>query len=363
MEDLEVTSAEAFRGTRVLVTGHTGFKGSWLSIWLDVLGAKVAGFALDPPTTPSMFFAARAGDGMLDHRGDIRDGEALKTFVRQFEPEIVFHLAAQAIVRNGYRDPVETYATNVIGTAALLDACRHAPSVRAIVVVSSDKCYENRNWVWGYRETDRLGGFDPYSSSKACAELVTDAFRRSFFEQARSGAGVATVRAGNVIGGGDWSLDRLIPDLARAAMTGEPAQIRNPGAIRPWQHVLEPLAGYLDLAFRLRTEPRTYSESWNFGPSPASCQTVEAVVGKLSACWNGRLEWSVAKGDHPHEAARLLLDSSKALNGLGWKPRLTFDEAIELTADWYSAARKGNVDLRSVTETQIGAYTAKASIC
>jgi CDP-glucose 4,6-dehydratase len=363
MEDLGVTNPEAFAGRRVLVTGHTGFKGSWLSIWLQMLGAEVAGFALDPPAGPSMFNATRAGANTLDHRGDIRDAEAIRTVVAKFNPEIVFHLAAQAIVKDGYRDPLETYGTNVMGTATLLNACRHAPGIRAIVVVSSDKCYENRNWPWGYRENDRLGGADPYSSSKACAELVCEAFRRSFFENGPRHVGLATVRAGNVIGGGDWARDRLLPDLARAALTGDTALIRNPGAVRPWQHVLEPLAGYMVLAQRLCEEPQQFSGSWNFGPSPASIQTVEAVVKKVSARWKGKLKWSVDARDHPHEAARLLLDSTKAMYGLDWRTRLEFDAAIEQTADWYEAARSRDADLRQLTEMQIEIYSARESAC
>ncbi len=364
LEGLDVTDVtDMLRGRRVLVTGHTGFKGSWLSVWLRMLGAEVAGFALDPPTKPNMFDAVQAGKGMLDRRGDIRDAGAVRAFVEKFNPDIVFHLAAQSTVRDGYRDPLETYGTNVMGTVTLLDACRRAPDVRAIVVVTSDKCYENRNWVWGYRESDRLGGFDPYSSSKACAELVSDAFRRSFFEDVAHPVGLATARAGNVIGGGDWARDRLVPDVARAAVAGERAVIRSPAAIRPWQHVLEPLAGYLGLAGRLCSDPRAYSGSWNFGPPPDAIQTVESVVKKLSTHWNGKLEWSIDDRANPHEAARLLLDSSKAASALDWRSRLTFDEAIELTAEWYAAARPGDTNLRRLTEAQIARYATKAPAC
>lgn len=362
LEDLVVSHADTLCGSRVLVTGHTGFKGTWLSIWLGMIGARVAGFALAPPTNPNMFDATGGNTDMLDQRGDIRDPAAVNAVIEKFDPEVVFHLAAQAIVRDGYRDPVGTYATNVIGTATLLDACRRAKSVRAIVVVSSDKCYENRDWVWGYRENDRLGGFDPYSSSKACVELVSDAFRRSFFEGASDPIGLATARAGNVIGGGDWARDRLIPDLARAAIAKEQTLIRNPTAVRPWQHVLEPLAGYLELARRLCSDPKRYSESWNFGPSAHSAKTVETVVKKISACWES-VNWSVDSHDHPHEAARLLLDSSKAAQALDWHPRLTFDDTIGLTADWYAAARNRDADLREFTKAQITAYMTKRSQC
>jgi CDP-glucose 4,6-dehydratase len=362
VENVDVIPTDAFRGRRVLLTGHTGFKGAWLAVWLHTLGAEVVGYALAPSTTPNMFDMVRVGDLVDDQRGDIRDAEAMRRLAKQFDPEIVFHLAAQAIVRESYRDPVDTYATNVVGTASVLDACRCAPSLRAIVVVTSDKCYENRDWVWGYRENDALGGFDPYSSSKACAELVTDAFWRSYFGGRSPDVGVATARAGNVIGGGDWAADRLIPDLARAAVANERAMIRNPAAIRPWQHVLEPLAGYLALAHRLCTDPQGFSGSWNFGPSTHSIQTVESVVNKLAGRWNGTLEWSADERQHPHEAARLLLDSSKASSMLGWRSRLTVDEAIDLTAEWYAVARR-DADLRALTEAQIEAYAAKGPRC
>jgi CDP-glucose 4,6-dehydratase len=358
---VEVTSVDAFSGRRVLITGHTGFKGSWLSIWLHSLGAKVAGFALAPPSTPNMFDAAKVAACVTDHRGDIRDSAAIRKVVKHFDPEIVFHLAAQSIVRESYRNPVETYWINVVGTAALLDACRFAPSLRAVVVVTSDKCYENKDWVWGYRENDRLGGFDPYSSSKACAELVTDAFRYSYWQGGASDVGVATARAGNVIGGGDWASDRLVPDLARAAESGLPAMIRNPTAIRPWQHVLEPLAGYLSLARHLVMDARGHSGSWNFGPSADSFQSVEVVAGNLAKYWAGRLQWSVDETAHPHEAARLLLDSSKAARALHWRPHLSLDEAVRFTADWYDAHAK-NRDMRRVTESQIADYV-RATKC
>jgi CDP-glucose 4,6-dehydratase len=361
---LDVTDgADTLRGRRVFVTGHTGFKGTWLSVWLRMLGAQVCGYALDPTSDPNMFDAVHASTDILDHRGDIGDARAVRALVEQFDPEVVFHLAAQSLVREAYRNPVETYATNVMGTVTLLEACRHAASVRAIIVVSSDKCYENRNWVWGYRENDRLGGFDPYSSSKACTEIVCDAFRRSFFDSDSKRVGLATARAGNVIGGGDWSRDRLIPDLARSAIDGRRAMIRNRTAVRPWQHVLEPLAGYLTLAHRLCADPQKYSGSWNFGPPVNSVHTVESVVNKLVARWDGRLEWSSDEGKHPHEALRLLLDSSKARSMLDWSSRLTFDEAIDLTADWYSAAREPANNLRALTEAQISAYSARASLC
>jgi len=351
-----VIDFDAFRGRRVLVTGHTGFKGTWLSLWLHALGARVAGYALGPRTDPNIFDAVRLADCMIDMRGDIRDTGSVLDAVAKFDPEFVFHLAAQAIVRESYRDPVETYAVNVTGTAAILDACRKSPGVRAIVVVTSDKCYENNDWVWGYRENDRLGGFDPYSSSKACAELVTDAFRRSYFQGKSPTTGVGTARAGNVIGGGDWSVDRLVPDLVRSVAAARPAIIRNPHAVRPWQHVLEPLAGYLILALRLANDPAHFSGAWNFGPTGDSVQDVKTIVTGLSECWAGKLAWCAEPGEHPHEATRLLLDSSKAMSVLQWRPRLTLKQALALTAEWYEACLQGEVDLRKLCESQIDAY-------
>jgi CDP-glucose 4,6-dehydratase len=353
--------ADVFSGRRVLVTGHTGFKGAWLSIWLHSLGAKVAGYALDPSTHPNMFEAADVAACLADHRGDIRDGASVRRVVEEFDPEIVFHLAAQAIVRESYHDPVGTYATNVVGTAAVLNACRFAPSLRAIVVVTSDKCYENLDKLSGYRESDRLGGFDPYSSSKACAELVSNAFRHSYFQDAKPDVGVATARAGNVIGGGDWAADRLVPDLARAASAAQPALIRNPAAVRPWQHVLEPLCGYLSLAAHLISDARSYAGAWNFGPAVDSFQTVESVAKTLGKHWKGRLEWTIDARAHPHEAARLLLDSNKAAAQLGWHPALPFEDALRLTAEWYDAYPDSPITLRRLTESQIAYYTEAVS--
>jgi CDP-glucose 4,6-dehydratase len=353
-----VIHAEAWHRRRVLVTGHTGFKGGWLSVWLRSLGAEVAGYALDPPTNPSFFDIVRVGAALSDHRGDIRDASSIREVVKAFDPQVVFHLAAQPIVRCGYREPVETYATNVVGTASVLDACRHASSVRAIVSVTTDKCYENHEWVWGYRENDRLGGFDPYSSSKACAELVTDAFRRSFFGTASTRVGVATARAGNVVGGGDWAEDRLVPDLARAVAAGKPATIRNPKAIRPWQHVLEPLYGYIALAEHLLKDPDTYSGAWNFGPAATSFETVQRVLVLMGELWKGKLKWSVDTENHPHEAGRLVLDSTKARVELGWVPKLELEDALRLSVEWYAAHLAGGTDMRRLTEGQIAWYSA-----
>ena len=355
-----MASAAAWRGKRVLVTGHTGFKGGWLSVWLASLGAKVAGYALDPPTRPSFFVSARVGELLADHRGDIRDAPATRRVIEAFDPEVVFHLAAQPIVKEGYRAPVDTYATNVVGTASVLEACRHAPSLAAVVVVTTDKCYENREWDRGYVETDALGGHDPYSNSKACAELVSDAFRRSYFSGDARTVGIATARAGNVIGGGDWAADRLIPDLVRAAMAGTEALIRNPGATRPWQHVLEPLHGYLLLAEALLDDPARHAEAWNFGPDAGGDRAVRDVVESLAARWQGRLRWRLDTAEHPHEAGKLMLDSAKAHARLAWKPRLALDDALALTADWYARYMGGGADLRAESEAQIRHYAGLA---
>ncbi|QJR16507.1 CDP-glucose 4,6-dehydratase [Usitatibacter palustris] len=351
----------AWRGRRVLVTGHTGFKGGWLSVWLASLGAKVAGYALDPPTVPSFFTAGDVATLLADNRGDIRDAGATRRVIESFDPEVVFHLAAQPLVKEGYREPIETYATNVVGTASVLEACRHAKSVRAIVAITTDKCYENREWDRAYVEGDALGGHDPYSNSKACTELVCDAYRRSFFAERTPHVGLATARAGNVIGGGDWAADRLIPDLVRSANAGAETRIRYPGATRPWQHVIEPLHGYLLLAQRLFEAPGDFSEAWNFGPDPGGDRPVGEVVEKFAKLWPGKVRWSVDDVPHAHEAGKLMLDSTKALERLGWKPRLGLDEALRLTVEWYAAAQgKTQGVLRTLSENQIRSYCAAA---
>ncbi len=340
-----------WRGRRVLITGHTGFKGSWLSLWLQHLGARITGYALAPPTQPSLFAAARVATGMDSHLADLRDPTRLNEALRAARPEIVLHLAAQALVRQGYRDPVETYATNVMGTVNLLEAVRHTPGVRAVVIVTSDKCYENREWVWGYRENKPLGGRDPYSSSKACAELVTRAYRDAFFnpaQHAEHGVAIASARAGNVIGGGDWAADRLIPDLLRALAASEPAVIRSPQAIRPWQHVLEPLAGYLLLAERLHTEGPTFAEAWNFGPHDEDARPVQWLIERLTAAWQAGGEaanWQLDPRPQPHEAHYLKLDCAKARSQLGWRPRWSLDEAIRRIVAWHQAQASGS-DMR-----------------
>lgn len=350
---------EFWRGKRVLLTGHTGFKGAWLSEWLLALGAQPAGYALDPPTQPALFDQLALADRMTHRRGDVRELESVKNFFREADPEIVFHLAAQPLVRYSYEAPVETYAVNVLGTAHVLEACRALPRVRAIVVITTDKCYENREWHWGYRENEPLGGHDPYSSSKACAELVTESYRRSFFigGNTLSEARVASARAGNVIGGGDWAADRLIPDAIRAFEVGQPVSIRYPNSIRPWQHVLEPLYGYLMLAERLcGPDGNRFAEAWNFGPEPSDAKPVRWVMDRMSALWSGGAAWRQDGQVHPHEAGYLKLDCAKAHALLGWRPTLNLDEALKLTVDWYRVhSQRG--DLRAVTSEQIAHYT------
>lgn len=342
-----------WRGKRVLVTGHTGFKGGWLSLCLQSAGAEVHGYALAPPTSPSLFGVARIGDGMAgSEMADIRDADRLREAMQTARPDIVFHLAAQALVRQAYDFPVETYAVNVLGTVCLLEAVRATPSVKAVVNVTSDKCYENREWAWGYREDDALGGFDPYSSSKACAELVTAAYRRSFLES--SGVALASVRAGNVLGGGDWACGRLVPDCLRAMDAHTHLAIRFPQAIRPWQHVLEPLSGYLLLAERLYTDGAACAEAWNFGPGDDGAHTVQWIVERLAAMGKG-MAWRCEETRQPHEAHYLKLDSSKAQARLGWRPRWRLETALQKTLEWHGAWRGGE-DMRGFTMAQIDDY-------
>lgn len=323
----------AYLNKRVFVTGHTGFKGSWLALWLMTMGAEVTGFALEPETSPNHWSLLELPLPSLV--GDIRDKARVFQAVAAARPEIVFHLAAQPLVRRSYRDPLETWSTNVLGTATLIEACRQVPDVRAIVVVTTDKCYQNREWVWGYRESDRLGGHDPYSSSKAAAELVAASYRSAFFQQIDSPL-VATARSGNVIGGGDWSEDRLIPDLVRSVSTGVPLQIRFPNATRPWQHVLEPLHGYLLLGQKLLEGDRELADAWNFGPDLNGNRRVIDILNQLRADWPD-LRWTVSETPQPHEAGLLHLDSSKVRRKLGWKPVWNLEEALSFTAQWYQS--------------------------
>jgi CDP-glucose 4,6-dehydratase len=350
VEDVAL-SPDFWSGRRVLVTGHTGFKGSWLLLLLEHLGADVTGFALAPPTQPAMFDMI-GGAGRCRHiLGDIRDLAAVEHAIG--DAEIVLHLAAQPLVRASYVTPVETYATNLMGTVNVLDACRRAGSVKTIVSITTDKCYRNDGRAEGYREDAPLGGHDPYSNSKACAELAAQAYRDSFLRDA--GIGLATARAGNVIGGGDYAEDRLVPDTARAFASGQPLEIRNPNATRPWQHVLEPLAGYLLLAERLHIDHDDFATGWNFGPSPADVAPVGAVIDLFARHWGKASEIVPQPGEHPHEAALLTLDSTAAYETLGWRPRLSLDEALEWSADWYRAAAS-DADIVALSQDQINQY-------
>lgn len=345
-----------WRKRRVFLTGHTGFKGAWITLLLRSLGAELHGFALPPESELGLFNVAGIQNDVHHCIGDIRDIAQLRVALEQADPEIVIHMAAQALVRQSYADPVETYATNVMGTVNLLEAARPLSTIRAIVIVTSDKCYENTGSLRGYRETDPIGGYDPYSSSKGCAEIVTSAFRRSYFLD-RSRIAVATARAGNVIGGGDWSRDRLVPDVMRSFMSGHLVRIRNPQAVRPWQHVLDPVIGYLTLLERLVQDGRQFAEGWNFGPHEDAEVAVSVVVQKLARSWGTGAHWELDKGDNPHEATYLKLDCSKARASLGWHPAVEFDRAIQLTSEWYRALHDG-ADMRAATLEQIGAVLA-----
>lgn len=346
-------SPEFWRGRRVLLTGHTGFKGGWLALWLRQMGADVRGFALPVATTPTLWSVAQLERQVAGDLADIRDAAALKAALQRFEPELVLHLAAQPLVRESYRAPAETYATNVMGTVNLLEAVRATPSVRGVLVVTTDKCYENHEWIWPYREHDALGGFDPYSNSKACVELLCASYRDSFLRA--SGVALATARAGNVLGGGDWSPERLIPDIFRAWQEGREVTLRYPDATRPWQHVLDPLMGYLQLAQGLLNDPESHASAWNFGPDSTGLATVGDVVRRLAERWPGEARWSVSVGPQPHEAGLLALDSSKARQLLGWSPRWLLDATLQHTLDWHLAWQKGR-DMNTVTREQIAVH-------
>lgn len=347
-----------WQGKKVFITGHTGFKGSWLSLWLQLLGAEVLGYSLPAPTEPSLFELAMIGKGMTSVVGDVRDLEHLSQVVRDFQPEIIFHMAAQPLVRYSYANPVETYSVNVMGTVHLLEAVRQVGTVRSLVNITSDKCYENREWVWGYREQEPMGGYDPYSSSKGCAELVTAAYRNSFFP-ADSQTAIATARAGNVIGGGDWSSDRLIPDILRAIINKQTIVIRNPQAIRPWQHVLDPLAGYLLLAEKLYQGKKDFRNGWNFGGSDRDTQPVAWIVDKMLELWvDAGIGWECDRIPQPHEANYLKLDCSKAKTHLGWEPQLDLTTALAWVVEWTKAWAKGT-DMWEFTKQQILEYSYK----
>ncbi|MEI6883243.1 MAG: CDP-glucose 4,6-dehydratase [Bacteroidota bacterium] len=349
---------EFWNDKRVLLTGHTGFKGSWLCLILHQLGAKVHGFALDPPTNPSLFEEAKINELLTSTICNIRDYGGLLNTLEQAQPEIVIHMAAQPLVRESYKDPIGTYSTNVMGTVHLLEACRHTNCVRSIVNVTTDKCYENREWHWGYRENEPMGGYDPYSNSKGCSELITSSYRSSFFnvkEYTKHRVAVATARAGNVIGGGDWANDRLIPDFIKAISKGEEVLIRSPYAIRPWQHVLEPLTGYLTLAEKLFNEGARFSEAWNFGPDDVDVRNVEWVIRTICELWGKGASYKVDTNPQPHEANFLKLDCSKSKAELNWFPRWNLDTALLSIVEW-NKAWLGGKNMRNVTEEQINRY-------
>jgi CDP-glucose 4,6-dehydratase len=350
-----------FKNRKVLITGHTGFKGSWLCLVLNMLGADVYGYALKPPTEPSLFNEAKVDELITSYIGDVRDYKHLNEVVSKIQPEIVIHMAAQALVRESYKTPVETYAINVMGTVHLLDACRNTSSIKAIVNVTTDKCYENKEWHWGYRENESMGGYDPYSNSKGCSELVTSSFRNSYFNPnnyEEHGVAVASARAGNVIGGGDWADDRLIPDFIRSITKGEKVEIRSPFAIRPWQHVLEPLAGYLSLAAKLHSEGAKYAEGWNFGSDDSDAQNVEWITKTICEMWGNGASFSIDTNPQPHEANYLKLDCSKAKAELGWLPKWDINKTLESIVSWNKAFLKGD-NIRNITEQQIEEYFGK----
>ena len=351
-----------WQGKRVFLTGHTGFKGSWLSLWLNKLGADVTGYALDPPTNPNLFEQANVAGTIRSISGDIRDFEQLRRAIVQCEPEVVLHMAAQSVVRRGYEDPIENYSSNVMGTVHLLEALRQIKLPCAVVNVTSDKCYENREWIWGYRENEPMGGRDPYSNSKGCAELVTFAYRESFFpaESIKDhGVALGSARAGNAIGGGDWTNDQLIPDLMRAFLAGQPCLIRNPSAYRPWQFVLEPLRGYLMLAERLAGHEAKFASGWNFGPVESDAKPVSYIADRLVGQWGSGAKWAQDSATHPREAHALKLDASKAGAELKWHPVLPLDQALEWITEWYKAFQ-GKRNLRDFTLRQIENYEALA---
>lgn len=346
-------SAGFWRGRRVFLTGHSGFKGGWLAMWLSELGAEVYGYSLAPASAPALFDSAGLASCVAGEFADIRDAEHLQQSLAAFRPELVLHLAAQPLVRESYRSPAQTYATNVTGTLNLLEAVRSCASVRAVLVVTTDKCYENREWLWPYREQDALGGHDPYSSSKACVELLCASWRESFFREA--GVALATARAGNVIGGGDWSADRLLPDILRAWDNEQLLTLRYPDAVRPWQHVLDPLRGYLMLAQALLEQGQAMAQAWNFGPDSEGTATVGEVVQAMSQLWPGRARWAVDAHAQPHEAGLLTLDSSKARTLLNWRPRWGLHQALQRTLEWHHAWRDGQ-DMQQYSRAQIAAH-------
>jgi CDP-glucose 4,6-dehydratase len=352
---------QIYKGRKVFVTGHTGFKGSWLCVLLNKLGAEVTGYSLEPPTEPSLFKEAKIGSFVDSHIGDVRDLENLSKVMHDAQPEIVIHMAAQSLVRDSYKIPVETYSINVMGTVHVLEACRNTSSVRAIVNVTTDKCYQNNEWHWGYRENEPMGGYDPYSNSKGCSEMVTTSYRNSYFNPnnfEKHGVALASARAGNVIGGGDWANDRLIPDFIRSISNGETLQIRSPYAIRPWEHVLEPLNGYLLLAAKLFVEGTNYAEGWNFGPDDSDAKNVEWISDKICSMWGDNAKFKVDSNPQPHEANYLKLDCSKAKAKLGWYPRWNINQALSSIVAW-NKAYMNHENILDITVQQIYDYFAE----
>ena len=349
-----------WQGRRVFLTGHTGFKGSWLSLWLQSMGADLTGYALPPSTVPSLFDVAEVGSGMKSIFGDVRDFELLKKTLRDSQAEVIFHMAAQPLVRYSYQNPIETYSTNVIGTVNLFEAVRLTGQARAVINITTDKCYKNNEWVWGYRETDTLGGYDPYSSSKACSELVTDAMRSSYFNDTdyeRHGVTIASARAGTVVGGGDWSEDRLIPDIIRSIIQKKPVHIRNPASVRPWQHVLDPLCGYLTLAERMYEFGPEYSGAWNFGPSEDD-KTVLSIVKRLADLF-GDVDWDFDNKTNPHESFSLRLDCSKSRTKLGWHPKWEIEMALQKIVEWHMSFNIGKSIMKDICLRQISDYSER----
>lgn len=361
-----VMNPHFWKNKNILITGHTGFKGSWLSIWLKTLGANITGYSLPPPTNPSLFELAKVFENMNSIEGDVRNLDDVMAAFKKNSPEILIHMAAQPLVVKSYEDPYNTYTTNMLGTLNILEAVRHSESIKTVIIVTSDKCYQNKEWIWGYREHDNLGGIDPYSNSKACAELIASAYRSSFFQKSDPSSkniSVATVRAGNVVGGGDWAEYRLIPDIMSSIITDNLITIRNPESIRPWQFVLEPLDGYLTLAEQLYSNQNNYADSngneyaasWNFGPNESDAQTVGWIVKKLRALWGSEVNWKVLPKSHPYESKYLKLDCSKALQKLQWKPKLNLNTTLEWVIEWYRGYCN-NINLKELTEKQIKKY-------
>ncbi|MCL4125783.1 UNVERIFIED_CONTAM: hypothetical protein GTU68_036908 [Idotea baltica] len=346
-------NASFWKNKKVFLTGHTGFKGSWLALWLQYFGAEVKGYSLEPYTIPDLFSKARISENMISEIGDIRDLKKISKSMQDFNPDILIHMAAQPLVRYSYKNPVETYQTNVLGTVNVLEAARRCSNLKSIVSVTTDKCYENKEWAWGYRENESMGGHDPYSSSKGCAELVTSAYRKSFFSENNS-PNLASARAGNVIGGGDWSDDRLIPDILKAFEKKEPVVIRNPLSTRPWQHVLEPLSGYLVLAEALY-EDSSFAEGWNFGPRDEDCRPVNWILDKMVTKWGDGASWELDKNNNPHEAGFLKLDISKAKNRLKWEPKWQLNTTLDLIVDWQQNYLSGS-DMNDICLQEIKKY-------